>query len=183
MTFKMMDIVDLEKTRFELKVRKGYRNWVSQFGENFESSTRLSHLSNKTLISLAQGRGNNSFYLYDLIMNLQDLGSGFEFNDLASKDKMLVMDRYIFLLDRIRFEYMKRLGWFDSYPGEEFTLVELIIKFDSLAPGMQAKPPVLSMDHPAYRKFCKMNLFEKEELIRKLVPKALKEIQDHSTTL
>ena len=84
----MTDIVDLEKARTERKAGKGFRNWTSQFGEDFGSSTRLGHISDKTLIFLAQGKGDNSFYIYDLIMNLQGLGSGFEFNELNVKDKM-----------------------------------------------------------------------------------------------
>ena len=96
---------------------------------------------------------------------------------------MTVMDRHLFLLDRIRFEYMKRLGWLDSYPGQEFTLIELVIKFDQIAPGMQAISPVLNKDHPDYEKFCDMGSLEKEELIRKLLSVALKEMENHSTTL
>ena len=132
---------------------------------------------------MARGKGNSPFYLVDLIMNLQGLGSGFDFNDLDTKDKMIVMDRHLFLLDRIRFEYMKRLGWLKNYPGEEFTLIELILKYDQFAPGMQARSPVLSEEHPDYPKFCKMGSFAKQELIRKLVYAALKEIEAHSTTL
>jgi hypothetical protein len=173
----MPDIVDIEKARLELKARKAYRNWVSQFREDFGLSTCLSHISDKTLSFLAKGAGDSTFYLYDFIMNLQDLGSGFEFNELNPKDKMTVMDKYLFLLDRIRFEYMSRLGWLSSYPGEEFTLTELIIKFDQLAPGMHAKPPALSEDHPSYQKFCEMSQFGKEELVRKLVYEALKEVR------
>ena len=116
-------------------------------------------------------------------MNLRNLGSGFEFNELNPKEKMAVMDRYFFILDRIRFEYMKRLGWLAVYPGEEYTLVELIPQFDKLAPNLQSKTAALSQDHPAYGKFYGMNPFEREALIRRLIPKALKTIQDHSTTL
>jgi hypothetical protein len=138
--------------------------------------TKASDLSTKALILLAQGKDKSTFYFFDLIMNLEDLGSGFEFSDLGPKDKMAVMDRYLFLLDRIRFEYMKRLGWLEGYPGEEYTLVELIVHYEELAPRLQSKTPTLSRDHEAYEAFCKMNTFEKEELIRKLIPKALREI-------
>ena len=179
----MPKVVDLEKARLKTAVRRGYRNWASQFGEDFGVETRLSHISFKTLSRLAQGRDESTFYLYDLIMNLQNLGSGFEFNELNPKVKMAVMDRYLFILDRLRFEYMKRLGWLEAYPGEEYTLVELIHQFDKLAPGLQSETPALSQDHPDYGKFYGMNHFEKEELIRRLIPKALKAIQDHSTTL
>jgi hypothetical protein len=166
-----------------MAVRKGYRNWTKQFGEDFGLTTSLSDISLKALAFLAIGKGNSSFYLYDLVMNLQNLGSGFEFHELNPKEKMSVIDRYLFLLDRIRFEYMKRLGWLESYPGEEFTLVDLVISFDRLAPDLQAQTPVLTKDHPAYTRFRNMTPFEREELIRKLIPKALGEIHNHSTTL
>jgi len=179
----MTDVVDLKKAQLEMKARRGYRNWTSKFGEDFTLSTRLPHITNNTLAFLSHGKEKGSFYLYDLIMNLQGLGSGFEFNELDTKDMMSVIDRYLFLMDRIRFEYIKRLGWLESYPGEEYTLVELIIQFEKLAPDLQAKPPLLSRDHPAYSNYRRMNSFEREELIRKLIPEALKEIQDHSTTL
>ena len=179
----MTGVIDLREARLGIKVKKGYRNWISQFREDFQYSTRLADISKKTLIFLAQGKEKNSFYLYDLIMNLMDLGSGFEFNELHTKEKMAVIEQYLFLLDRIRFEYMKRLGWLEIYPGQEFTLVELVIGFDRLAPGLQANSPDLSRDHPDYNRFCGMNPFEKEEFIRKLVPEALLKIQDYSKTL
>ena len=121
--------------------------------------------------------------MLDLIMNLQNLGSGFEFSELDPKEKMAVLDRYLFLLDRIRFEFMKRLGWLDTYPGEEVAVVDLVLRFEQLAPRLQADTPTLSRDHAAYDDFCRMNTFGREELVRKLIPKALKHIEDHSTTL
>ena len=177
------NIVDFEKARLNAAVKRGYRNWASQFGETFGLETRLCHLSLKSVAFLAQGREKSPFYLYDLIMNLLNLGSGFEFHALNSRQKIGVVDRYLFLLDRIRFEYMKRLGWLESYPGEECTLVELMIEFEELAPSLQTNTPLLSRKHSAYDRFSKMNAFEREELIRKLIPEAIKEIQDSSTTL
>ena len=179
----MEDVVDLEKARLEKMARRGYRNWISQLGEEFKLETRPSHISIEALGLLARGKETSVFYLYDLIMNLQDLGSGFEFNELKPKDKMAVIDRYLFLLDRIRFEYMKRLGWLEGYPGEEFTLVELITRFEQLEKELHGKTPSLSQHHPSYSRFCMMNDLEREELIRKLIPKALNKIQGQSTTL
>lgn len=174
----MKEVVDLKKAQLALAVKKAYRNWVSKLGESFGSKTQLSHLSLRSLVFLAQGKERSPFYLYDLIMNLLNLGSGFEFNELHSKQKMAVVDRYLFILDRIRFEYMKRLGWLESYPGEEFTLVDFVIRFEELAPRLQTKTPTLSRNHPEYEKFSKMGAFEREELIRKQIPKALKQMPD-----
>jgi type I site-specific restriction endonuclease len=179
----MTGIVDIKEVRLNMAVRRGYRNWKSQFQEDFGRGTRLCDISTKTLAQLALGKDSSTFYLFDIIMNLRSLGSGFEFSELKPQEKMSVMDQYLFLLDRIRFEYMKRLGWLEAYPGEEFALVDLVLRFEELAPRFQTATPVLSRDHAAYPEFRDMSAFEREELIRKLIPKALKEIQDQSTTL
>ncbi|MGD9033219.1 MAG: hypothetical protein PVJ69_13735 [Desulfobacteraceae bacterium] len=179
----MKEVVDLEKARLELAVKKAYRNWESKLGESFELKTQLSHLSPRSLAFLAQGKEKSPFYLYDLIMNLLNLGSGFEFNELHSKQKMAVVDRYLFILDRIRFEYMKRLGWLESYPGEECTLVDFVIHFEELAPSLQTKTPILSQKHPEFESFSELGAFEKEEFIRKLIPKALREMEDEGDSV
>jgi hypothetical protein len=179
----MQRVIDLKEGRLLLAVKRGYRNWTSQFKEDFGIDTRFSHISRKTLAYLAHGRDKGAFYLYDLIMSLKDLGSGFEFNELDPKNKMAVIDLHLCLLDRIRFEYMKRLGWLDSYPGEEFTLVEIITQFKRIGPGLQAKIPLLSRDHPDYKEFSAINVFDKEGFIRKLIPGLMKEIAGYSDTL
>ncbi|MBP1742415.1 MAG: hypothetical protein H6Q48_4708, partial [Deltaproteobacteria bacterium] len=62
-------------------------------------------------------------------------------------------------------------------------LVELVLRFDQMAPRLQANVPLLSRNHSSYQEYRKMSAFEKEEMVRRLIPKALKEIEDHSTTL
>jgi hypothetical protein len=176
-------VIDLEEGRLLRALKKGFRNWTSRFGEEFGMETRPSQISFKTLSYLAQSSNDGTFYMYDLIMHLQELGSGFEFNELGPDQKMAVIDRHLLLLDRIRFECMKRLGWLESYPGEECTLVELITQFDKLAPVLQAKLPLLSRDYPGYERYCAMNTLDKEAFVRKLIPKALKEVEAYSTTL
>ena len=166
-----------------MAVKRGYRNWESRFKEEFGLKTRLSQISLETLSYLACGKEKGAFYIYDLIMGIQGWGSGFEFNELSPKKKMSVIDQHLFLLDRIRFECMKRLGWIEDYPGEEFSLVELITQFEKLAPGLQAKIPTLSQDHPGYEEYFRLNLFDQDAFIRKLIPEALAEVQDSSITL
>jgi hypothetical protein len=175
----MSRIIDLEEGRLRLLSKQGYRNWTAQFKEAFNLETRVSQISLQTLSCLARGKGEGTFYLYDLIMRIQDLGSGFEFDVLKPIRKIAVIDRYLFILDQLRFECMKRLGWIVDYPGEEYTLVEIVTRFDELAPGLKAKSPTLSRSHPDYEQYSAMNALGKETLIRNLIPKTLEEIQGH----
>ncbi len=179
----MSQVIELEKAKLNVAARRGYRNWASTFQENFNVDTRLSDISVETLAYLAQAQDKSTFYLYDLIMNLEGLGSGFEFHELSGDKKMAVIDRYLFILDRIRFECMKRLGWLDSYPGEDLSLVEMVARFEEIAPALHARIPTLSREHPAYEAYSSLNSFDQETFIRKLIPKALRKIQDYSTTL
>lgn len=172
----MSEIVDIEKARVELRTKKGFKRWFSLFKCSFGISTRMEDIPDNAIAFLAAGNQKSSFYYYDLIMNVKDLGSGLNFNELEPADKMAVIDIHLFLLDRARYEYMKRLGWLTYYPGEEYPLVELVMAFSDLAPDLLAKPAGLCQSHPCYMDYISKNLFEKEEIIRKLIPEALKKL-------
>ncbi len=169
----MTEVVDLDRARHEAAVRRGYRNWRSRFQEEFDEATRATDLSDATLRTLSRGSEEAAFYLYDLIMSVLQLGSGFEIRELSPEDRLRVMDRYLFVLDRLRFEVMRRLGWVDAFPGEDESLVELVRHYDTLAPALQAAVPELNRDHPDYEVYRTVSTFEKESFIRKMIPAAL----------
>jgi hypothetical protein len=51
-----------------------------------------------------------------------------------------------------------------------------------LAPGLQAQIPILSRDHPDYARFSSANTFDKEGVVRRLIPSLIKEIEGYSDT-
>jgi len=174
----MTQVINLAKVRLLIATKKGYQNWLTHFKEEFGIKTKISQLSIKTLSFLAQGKDQSSFYLYELIMNIHNLGSGFLFNELRAKEKMRVIDQSLFILDLVRFECMKRLGWLEKYAGEQYTLVELISNFDQIAPNLQSCIPELSKGHPDYKVYSCMNTLDQETFIRKLIPQALKDVKE-----
>jgi hypothetical protein len=173
----MTQVINLEKGKARILAKRAFRNWKSRFKEDFSPETCLGHISLETLSFLAQGKDKSTFYLYDLIMGLNHLGSGFEFNDLSPKNKMRVIDQYLFLLDRIRYEGMKRLGWVKNYPGEEISLLEMITRFETLAPNLQGQIPMMNPDYAGSKEFFSVTTYEKEGVVRKLIPKLMKELQ------
>ena len=173
----MTQVISLEKGKTTILAKKAFRNWKSRFKEDFTPETCLGHISLETLSFLAQGKDKSTFYLYDLIMGLNHLGSGFEFNELSPKNKMRVIDQYLFLLDRIRYEGMKQLGWLAHYPGEEIPLVEIITRFETLAPNLQAQIPMMSPGFAGSKEFFSASTYEKEGVVRKLIPRLIKELQ------
>ncbi|MBN2418980.1 MAG: hypothetical protein JXL81_06315 [Deltaproteobacteria bacterium] len=172
----MPGIVNIDKARLEIRVKKGFKKWNSRFGCFFDISTRMEQIPDKALAFLAEGTQKSAVYYYDIIMSIKGLGPGSGFDELSPAYKMAVIDIHLFLLDRVRYEYMKRLGWIDCYAGEEYSIFEQIRAFNDLAPDIQARPPVLSRSHPQYMEYMSKNLFEKDEIIRKLIPEALKKL-------
>ncbi len=179
----MSKVINIEDGRFFLKVKKGFKRWRTKFKENFGPDTTLGHISTPTLAFLAKGKGESVYYIYDLIMNIRELGAGIQFPQLSPPEKMFVIDQYLFLLDQIRFECMKRLEWLESYPAEIYPLAVLIRDFEKIAPFLQAKLPVLKKDFPGYKKYQSLSDFDKETFIRRLIPKALEKIKDYSANL
>ena len=177
----MTQVISLEEGKAQLLTKKAFRNWKSRFKEDFTPETCLGHISLETLSFLAQGKDKSTFYLYDLILGLNHLGSGFEFNEMSPKNKMRVIDQYLFLLDRIRYEGMKRLGWLADYPGEEIPLVEMITRFETLAPNLQAQIPMMSPGFAGSKEFFSVSTYEKEGVVRKLIPRLMKELQQFTT--
>lgn len=172
----MSEIIDLMQRRAARSAGRAFRNWRKKFNEEFGSDTRLSDINTSTLAFLARGGDEATFYIYDLIMNIRGVGSGFQFDTLGAEEKIRVTERYFFLLDQVRYEFMRRIGWLQSCPGEGFTLVELIEDFGSVAPAIQADIPVLSASHPRYEEFAGLIAMEKESFIRGLIPAALEEL-------
>ena len=179
----MGKVIDIEKRKRKTRVKKAFRNWTARFNEEYSEDTRIQDLSFQTLSYLAKGKEDAPFYMYDLIMNLLDMGSGFEFYDLNRDKKLFVMDCYLYLLDRMRFEIMRRLGWIENYPDQEHSLVQIVTRFRGMETTISSGMPQLSREHPQYQRFKNMNEFEKEEFIRRLIPKALRKLSTYSTTL
>ncbi len=175
-----MELIDLEEKRLGIAVKKAYRNWRYKFKENYNADTRPSDISDAALSFLVQGKGKDVFYLYDLIMNLLGFGSGFKFNELSPRKKMETIDRYLVLLDTVRFECMKRLGWLERYPGDYLTFVELVLDFDSIVSDIRSEKFQLRPDHEDYNRYNNLPLFEKEIFVRNMIPAAIEKFQRYA---
>ena len=179
----MTKIINIKDAAFYLKVKKGFKNWRNKFKGNFGPDTRLKDISTPIIAFLSKGKGESVFYIYDLIMNIRGLGSGLKFSTLDPNEKIFVIDQYLFLLDQIRFECMKRLGWLESYPAENYPLAVIIRDFENIVSFLQTKPPILSPKFPGYERYKSLSDFDKETFIRQLIPKALEKIMSYFSTL
>jgi hypothetical protein len=169
----MADIVNLQSYQTKVAEKKGFSPWRKRFGEAFSRKTRLSDLSEGTLYFLACPSEENAVAFYELIMGVLGLGEALKFYYLKQTEQMIVMDIHLFLLDQVRFEMMRRLGWIRRLPCEKQCILEMVQSFAKMKARVELTPPELSKSHPEFDAYEKVSDMDKMVFIRRLFPKAV----------
>ncbi|MBW2444215.1 MAG: hypothetical protein JRH12_27340 [Deltaproteobacteria bacterium] len=174
----MTKIVDLHNYRLRVMEKRGFGPWQKRFSESYDSRTRPSDLSDKTLYYLSQPGENSSNAYYELIMGILDLGQAAGFHYLDNRDQMRVVDIHLFLADQLRFEMMRRLNWLMSFPGSKYSLLEMVTEFDAIKLNCRQNPPDLARSNPNYSEYTRLTDGDKEVFIRRLLQEALDQFKE-----
>jgi hypothetical protein len=168
------EILDLAEKRREIMARRGFQSWTGRFGEPFGGETCIEHLSDKTLGMLIQGGEDSSLPLYELIMGILGLGGGAKFYYLETPDKMMVMDITLFLMDQLRFEAMRRIGWIENHSTLHVPIVSLVREFPCRFSAVKHQTPPLSPDHPLFPEYEVAFESDRASYTRRLIPEAIR---------
>lgn len=174
----MTKILDMAEAKRSLAAKRGFESWLTRFAEPFDQHLCLPDLSNTTLSILIQPGGDSSMIIYELIMGVKGLGKGPRFHFLENEDKMAVMDITLFLLDQLRFEAMRRLGWIEIYPTQTVPLVDLVLEFSQRFALDRHQTPNLSPAHPRYEEYLSTFEGDRAAFIRRLIPEVLQAFDD-----
>jgi hypothetical protein len=178
----MAEVIQLKSFKRKRAALRGFSSWSKRFGEILNEQTKLSDLSDGTLLFLISPGDQNIFSLYELVMGVKNLGAASDFFQLEKEGKMEVIDISIYLLDQLRFECMRRLKWLDSDAEQPLSIVELIEQYQPLRKQGTAAIPALKKSHPKYQTYRKLADLERETFIRKQIPEAIekfrKKLQD-----
>jgi hypothetical protein len=169
----MSKVINIRAYRSKALHKRSFGPWQKRFGESYNASTRPSDLSDKTLYYLALPGDNSSFAFYELIMGVFELGAAPKFQYLDNKDQLKVVDVHLFLADQIRFEMMRRLGWLESFPSSENTILTMVQKTDEIKAQIQSTAPKLSKSHPEYGAYMQLTSGDKEVFVRRMLQDAL----------
>lgn len=171
----MAEVVDLEKFRRKLAADKGFRSWLRRFQEQFGPDTRLGDLSPETLLYLATPGEENLYVFFDLIMGAKDLGGSIRFrlDDLPTPTKLRILDAAFALMDRVRFEVMRRLGWVEEVPGAQTPIIDLVQQAWEQGPSFSRELPRLASSHPDYEALKDLPPLDQGPAIRRLIPRAV----------
>lgn len=169
----MTEIVDFQAKKRQIAARKGFKNWVSRFSESFDENTRFRDVSENTLRNLIRGGEVSTLPVYDLVMGVLGLGSGFKFQELDVSDKMAVMDISLFLLDLFRFEAMRRLEWLEDDPLFDTPIIDAVEQFSTRFAATRHQAPKLLESHPGYAEYIRAYESDRHAVVRRLIPEML----------
>lgn len=175
------EVIDLERFRAKLAADRGFRTWLARFKEQFGPETGLQDLSPATLLYLASPGEENLYVFFDLIMGTLGLGESvrFRLNDLEDAAKLKIIDAAFALVDRVRFELMRRLGWVaEDIPGGESPIIQLVQQAWRRESDFAREVPRLCQDHPDYESYARLNPMDQVVFIRRLIPRAVGAFQE-----
>ena len=175
----MAEVIDLEDFRRKLAADQAFRTWLARFKEQFGPETRFQDLSPQTLLYLASPGEDNLYVYFDLIMGARGLGGSvrFRLDDVDYQVKLKIMDTAFALVDRVRFEVMRRLGWVDAAPGMETPLIELVQQAWRKGAAFARELPHLSTRHPEYDSYRTLHPMDQAVFLRRLIPRAVSQFR------
>lgn len=171
----MAEVIQLESFKRKQAATRGFKSWSKRFGDKLDEQTRLSDLSDNTLLFLISPGDQNIFALYELVMGVKDHGTSSDFFHLDKAIKLEVIDISIYLLDQLRFECMRRLDWLERGAGQPLPIVELVEQYKQLKRLGPATIPRLKESHPKFQVYRGLPELEKETFLRKQIPEAINE--------
>jgi hypothetical protein len=172
----MSKVVSIESVKDQKAARRGFREWQRLFRSLpvLDERTCWADLPDDLILFLALDDEGSRHLIQDLLMGALDLGSGLEFQDLSPRDLTPLLDLYFLLIDQVRFECMRRLGWVPEVPLAQIPIIGLIrqAKRGGFSPLMQT--PSLSLHHPGYATYSHLTEMEKQAFIRRTIPEAVR---------
>ena len=169
----MNKIINIERYRTQALERRCFGAWKKRFGENFVLSHRVADISDQTLYRLACPGDDSNQAFFEIIMGALELGPVAKFGYLEDDDKLQIVDIHLFLVDMIRFELMRRLGWLSDYAAFNECIVDLVHRAKEIKIRCQNQGPKLAPTHPKYKSYCNLVPRDKEVFIRSLLINAL----------
>jgi len=175
----MGKVIPIGALKDQKAVKRGFREWRKRFPSIpvLDASTCFADLPDGVILFLAEDHENSRRLMYDLIMGACELGSGYEFEALPADKLMPLLDIYFILIDQVRFECMRRLGWIEEISMGEKSIIQTIKDAgQGLHPAL-LKLPMITSKHPAYEDLFKGQEMDHRALIRKYIPDAVKQFK------
>ncbi|MBI4763922.1 MAG: hypothetical protein HY787_04880 [Deltaproteobacteria bacterium] len=173
----MSKIISLESLKNHKAAKRGFREWQRRFKALpiLDEHSLWSDLPDELILFLAEDDEGGREMIHDLLMGSLGLGNGYEFESLPSEKLIPLLDAYFILIDQVRFECLRRLGWITKIPLADKSIIELIREYQKGVLTPLTETSELTPNHPGYPEYVLLNEIEKRTFIRRTIPEAVRQ--------
>ncbi len=171
----MAQIISLEFLKKHKAAKRGFREWQRRFKTMpiLDEHSLWSDLPDELILFLAEDDEGGRQIIHDFLMGGLGLGNGYEFESLPSEKLIPLLDVYFILIDLVRFECMRRLGWIYEIPLADKPIIELLLDYKQGSLPPLTEIPELTTSHPDYPEYAQLNEMEKGTFARRTIPTAV----------
>jgi hypothetical protein len=171
----MVGIVSLQSHKKLRCAERGFREWrrLFQSATDLDEHTRWADLPDDVLLFFCEESPESRNGFYDLLMSVHCGCSGQEFESQPFDLLVKLLNAYFFITDQARFECMRRLGWIESIPRGDCSIIDLVMDPQTYEYTCLMEVPALTPQHPAYGEDLRSRGMDRAALVRKYTPEAL----------
>lgn len=171
----MDNIVSLNNHRRKKAAWRGFKKWRPFVppGVSLDENTAWSELPDNLILFLCEDKRESRLLVYHLIMGALDRGSGHKFEILPHNQLLPLLDIYFMVMDMVRFECMRRLGWIEEIHYADEPIIDLVLNMARSDAPIFIQIPRMSKAHPGYAQDIESNGLDRQALVRKYAKEAL----------
>jgi len=171
----MGGVVSLQSHRIKRVAERGFREWRRLFQSvtAFDENTRWADLPDEVILFFCEESPESRNGFYDLLMSVHHGGDAHEFESQPFDRLTTLLNAYFFITDQARFECMRRLGWIESIPRGDWSIIEVVMDSQTYEYTSLMETPAPTPRHPAYEEDLRNRGTDRAALVRKYTSEAL----------
>jgi hypothetical protein len=175
----MADIVCLESHKNKKAAERGFAEWRRIFRSitDFDEHTRWADLPDEIIVFFCEEGAESKHAFYDLLMRAHHLGNGHDLETQAFERLSILLNAYFFITDQARFECMRRLGWLETIPRADKSIIEVVMESGDYDYAALLATPEPTLVHPCYAEDCQSRGIDRSALVRKQTPEAIRQFK------
>ena len=175
----MAKLISLASHKNKKAADRSFGEWKRLFASitRFDEHTKWADLPDEVVLFFCEESSASKHSFYDLIMNSHRLGSGHEFEIQPFERLSTLLNVYFFITDQARFECMRRLGWLETIPKADKSLIEVVMDPSSYEYASLLETPAPTRLHPCFEEDAQTKGMDRAALVRRWTPEAVEQFR------
>ena len=172
--------ISLQNHKFKKAALRGFREWKRLLPSLsfLDETSRIKDFPDELVLFFCEDTPKSRVLIYDLLMGIYGMGSGYEFESLPPDAVSALLDPIFLITDLMRFECLRRLGWAYPHPGSVVPIVELVSQIRDRISRDFLGMPELTPEHPAFKMLKSPGLLEEAVFLRRHIPEAVRRFRE-----